>query len=303
MPRTTTSSTELHKGFQWHIAEPPKLLLPAALWSVPRPTRAHQGHTQQTASRIDLNLKSLKFCMWQSVAHHGFGVDPDACSESCTQPILLFTFFFFPSSNSVHYCNGIRELRFCLDCVVQIELILHERHRELFHDVFSRELGSRTQFYGWPNSSRFLVKEIFLFLPFLCTDWRNSGRFSSDHRTRVQVPKHTFLPRDRKPCSKGHKTPIFHHSRRDRHTQLDTPQISSKSLSFIGSSPSFSGKRSGRPPRYHPFMSLSGRQAHPCGQCNIIFSLFPRRWTLGVCPSSKVKEVCVAFLTVLSRQV
>ena len=111
-----------------------------------------------------------------SVAHCGFGVDPNARSESCTHRILLFTLSFFPSSNSVHYCKGIRELRFCLDCDVQIELILHEKRPELFHDIFFRELGPRTQFCVWPNSSCFLVRRGRSFLPiplyrseFLCT--------------------------------------------------------------------------------------------------------------------------------------
>ena len=37
-------STERRKGFHCHIAEPPKLMLPAVQSPVPTPTRAHQGH-------------------------------------------------------------------------------------------------------------------------------------------------------------------------------------------------------------------------------------------------------------------
>ena len=59
---------------------------------------------------------------------------------------------------------------FRLDYIAQIELILHEKRPDLFHDVFSRRLGPPFLFGMWPNSSCFLVREAFLFFPFLCTD-------------------------------------------------------------------------------------------------------------------------------------
>ena len=68
------------------------------------------SHTQQTASRIDLELEILKFVVILSVVYDGAGADPYVCSESWTHPILLFTFFFFPTSNSVNPHTG--KLRF-----------------------------------------------------------------------------------------------------------------------------------------------------------------------------------------------
>ena len=65
--RTITPSTELCTVFQDHITRLPELWLPATIWSVPSPRRAHQehrlSHTKLTASIIDLNLKILLFCM------------------------------------------------------------------------------------------------------------------------------------------------------------------------------------------------------------------------------------------------
>ena len=65
--RTITPSTELCTVFQDHITRLPELWLPATIWSVPSPRRAHQehrsSHTKLTPSIIDLNLKILLFCM------------------------------------------------------------------------------------------------------------------------------------------------------------------------------------------------------------------------------------------------
>ena len=82
-----------------------------------------------------------------------------------------------PSSDSVRRCDGIRELSFCLDCIVQVKLVLDERQPELFHGKFSRELGPRAQICIWPHSSSLFVKQGSLFLPFRCTDRRISVRF------------------------------------------------------------------------------------------------------------------------------
>ena len=111
---------------------------------------------QLTASRTDLNLKILKFCMCLCPLHTTALVKIQMLAANLARSQFSssssFFVFFFPSSNSVHHCNGIRELRFCLDCVVQIE-VLHEKRLELFHDAFSRELGPRTLFCVCTKSS------------------------------------------------------------------------------------------------------------------------------------------------------
>ena len=103
----------------------------------------------------------------------------------------MFAFLYFQSSDSVHHCNGMYELSFCLDSVVQVEPARHEGQPELFHDIFSCVFGVFcTQFCAWPNSSCRFVRKGSLRFPFCCADWMNSARLSADHQSREQVPKH-----------------------------------------------------------------------------------------------------------------
>ena len=95
------------------------------------------------------------------IAHSNFFVDPHALRDSWTHPILLFTFFFFPSSDSQQWHMRIQLLS-GLRC--GIELFLHKGRPELFHNVFSCEFGPRTQLCVWPNSACLLVKKKLSFL-------------------------------------------------------------------------------------------------------------------------------------------
>ena len=121
MPRTATSSTAPRKGLRCHIAKHPELLQLVVLWSFLTPTHDRQRHRRKPIDSFQNRSQfedSEVLQMTLSVTDDAFGVDPHARSESCTHPTLLFV-SFFPSSNSVHHRNGIRELTFCLDCVVQ----------------------------------------------------------------------------------------------------------------------------------------------------------------------------------------
>ena len=159
---------------------------------------------------------------------------------------------------------------FVWDCVVQIERVLHERRPELFHDIFSRELGPLTHLYVRPCSSCFLVKEAFVFFPFLCSDWRNSVCLPSNHRAQEQVPKHhpavttethAAECHARTTTTKGQMTPqqkehicIIHGDQKCRRFLM----------SCVISSPSFSDKQNRSSTEVPPFHVTSGHRAHLC---------------------------------------
>ena len=144
------------------------------------------SHTQLTASMVDPKVLHVVLPM----THNTLCVDPHARCQPWTHPNHLFAFFFFSSFDSVHHCNGTGELSLRLNGVVQVELVLHKGHQKRFRDIFSCELGPRTPFCIWSNSSCLFVKKGRLFFLLSCTDWRNSVRLSFDHRPREQVPKH-----------------------------------------------------------------------------------------------------------------
>ena len=149
MPRTTTSPTALRKGFQCHITEPPIQLLLQRHGLFRHPHAFIKGIVAHPIDSFQKRSQFENLEVWHvglSVAHCNFDVDPDARSESCTHPNNLFTLFFIPTSNSVRYCSGIRELRCCLHSVAQIQFV----HQKLRHDVFSRELSSKKSFFFFP---------------------------------------------------------------------------------------------------------------------------------------------------------
>ena len=152
-------STAPHKGFQCHVGRASSTFASCSAMVISDPHMIVKGivtypvDSFQKRSQIE-DPEVLHMTL--SVTDDSFGVDPHARSESCTHPVVQLI-SFFSTSSCVRHCNGTRELSFCLDCVVQIEPILHERRPELFHNSFSRELDPRTQLHVRPNSSRFLV--------------------------------------------------------------------------------------------------------------------------------------------------
>ena len=76
---------------------------------------------------------------------HPVVLETASCTLAISRVFDLQQIVSFPDvvSKSVHHGNGMRELSFCLDCVVQITV--NERRPELFHNAFSREVSPRTQ--------------------------------------------------------------------------------------------------------------------------------------------------------------
>ena len=171
MQRTVTFTTGQCTEFQGHVAgaSSPFASCNDVICSDTHTSSSRaSSHTLSTASIRDLNFKVLFFacgfaCCTQQLSY------TSTCLRPWTHPVLLFAFFLFPSSDSVHHCNGVGDRCLYLCGVVQVEFVLHKRQPKPSHDIFSCELGACTQFYIWPISSCLFVKKNPLFFPFRCT--------------------------------------------------------------------------------------------------------------------------------------